>query len=602
MRRSLSRASCAFVLAVLVGFAVPARAAWNPDGELIPAVGIAPGPASCPDSQGGAFMFWSERHNDGVSSRLTLWGRRLASDGTDLPGWPASGRMIATCPVRSSGIFDEVQAAADGGGGAFVLAADPTYWSLHSRRLFHVGGDGALASGWPSAGVAVGDSTPPSLANLAADGVGGAYVAWTDLIEIDPLSIPNTRSLYEARVTRILGDGSFAPGWTANGKWIEGAAPESLLSGRQEPPRLAADPAGGVFVANADSSDGDRSVHVWHFTPGGNHTPGWPAAGIALHTTVGRGLAAFASDAVGGLYVAYTDSLPYPDGGAPRLLRFDGSGQPSPGWPAGGIVPFTASQPYRALGAAVGDGQGGVFLLGSSFDLAAHSQVHIVHRDGNGALHPGWSPQGVTVQESLWVAVDRAPVSDGRGGIYAVWMASRDISASAFDLRSLRLRADGTAEAGWSVGTPRRVAMPYQAFVYDVTGDGQGSCYAVSGRTGNPTSATWVHQIAPDDANTLTAPAPFAGAPGLALAASPNPALGTTELSFVLPRDSRATLAIHDASGRRVRRWSAAMPAGPNRVTWDGRTDSGAPAAAGVYFAVVRAGSLEAARRIAVVR
>jgi hypothetical protein len=67
----------------------------------------------------------------------------------------------------------------------------------------------------------------------------------------------------------------------------------------------------------------------------------------------------------------------------------------------------------------------------------------------------------------------------------------------------------------------------------------------------------------------------------------PSPASGPVNLSYALTRAARVSLSIHDAMGRIVRRLTAgvAKPAGPHATVWDGRTDSGAHAASGVYIA-----------------
>jgi hypothetical protein len=58
-----------------------------------------------------------------------------------------------------------------------------------------------------------------------------------------------------------------------------------------------------------------------------------------------------------------------------------------------------------------------------------------------------------------------------------------------------------------------------------------------------------------------------------------------SEFQFAMPQSGRVELVIYDVQGRRVATpVSGALGAGSHRVRWDGRTDGGAPAAAGVYF------------------
>ncbi len=76
-------------------------------------------------------------------------------------------------------------------------------------------------------------------------------------------------------------------------------------------------------------------------------------------------------------------------------------------------------------------------------------------------------------------------------------------------------------------------------------------------------------------------------APGIALAAAPNPARGGTRFDFGAPLPARATLRVFDVQGRAVRVLEA--PAGARTLDWDGRDAAGVALAPGRY-AVVLAG------------
>ena len=83
----------------------------------------------------------------------------------------------------------------------------------------------------------------------------------------------------------------------------------------------------------------------------------------------------------------------------------------------------------------------------------------------------------------------------------------------------------------------------------------------------------------------------------------PNPFNPTTSIAFTLPDAARASLAIYDVAGRRVRTLvSGRVSGGVHRVRWDGRDDRGQPVASGVYFARLRAGDRAATRKMVLVR
>lgn len=87
----------------------------------------------------------------------------------------------------------------------------------------------------------------------------------------------------------------------------------------------------------------------------------------------------------------------------------------------------------------------------------------------------------------------------------------------------------------------------------------------------------------------------------LALSSWPNPAAGPVSVRYSLPGDGPAEVSIYDVQGRRVRTLvNEERPAGDHAATWDGRSDDGRSAGAGIYIVRLRAGSEE--RRMKLVR
>jgi hypothetical protein len=72
-------------------------------------------------------------------------------------------------------------------------------------------------------------------------------------------------------------------------------------------------------------------------------------------------------------------------------------------------------------------------------------------------------------------------------------------------------------------------------------------------------------------------------------AASPNPFAGRTQLQLTLAQGDQVRARIFDAQGRMVRVLQQGfMAAGDNALEWDGRTEGGRAAGAGVYFVQVQ--------------
>lgn len=92
--------------------------------------------------------------------------------------------------------------------------------------------------------------------------------------------------------------------------------------------------------------------------------------------------------------------------------------------------------------------------------------------------------------------------------------------------------------------------------------------------------------------------------PALELTARPNPFRDATRVWFDLPAEGEVELRIHDVAGRLVRTLSPGRRygEGPQMLAWDGLTDNGLDAPAGVYFARLDAPQLHATLRVARVR
>jgi hypothetical protein len=83
----------------------------------------------------------------------------------------------------------------------------------------------------------------------------------------------------------------------------------------------------------------------------------------------------------------------------------------------------------------------------------------------------------------------------------------------------------------------------------------------------------------------------------------PNPFNPGTEIDFSLAKPGHVRVAVYDASGRLVRElMSAALPAGPHAVRWDGRDETGRDAASGVYWCRLEAGSARLSRHMVLLR
>jgi hypothetical protein len=94
--------------------------------------------------------------------------------------------------------------------------------------------------------------------------------------------------------------------------------------------------------------------------------------------------------------------------------------------------------------------------------------------------------------------------------------------------------------------------------------------------------------------------------PGLEAALAqnaPNPFNPSTTISFTLAERERVTIAIYDASGRRVRTLvDESRDLGTYEVRWDGRDDAGAAVGSGVYFYRLSAGKYSDSKKMVLLK
>jgi hypothetical protein len=85
--------------------------------------------------------------------------------------------------------------------------------------------------------------------------------------------------------------------------------------------------------------------------------------------------------------------------------------------------------------------------------------------------------------------------------------------------------------------------------------------------------------------------------------ARPNPFNPSAAIGFALEDGGFVEIDVFDAAGRRVAGLaSGSFPAGPHETVWEGRDAEGRPAASGIYFCRLRAGSAVETRRLVLLR
>lgn len=135
-----------------------------------------------------------------------------------------------------------------------------------------------------------------------------------------------------------------------------------------------------------------------------------------------------------------------------------------------------------------------------------------------------------------------------------------------------------------------------------------GGAYTVSGTAGLPAlpssaggaySMTGGFWAAPWAGTVTGAPAPALPTAFSVERPSPNPFSGSVSVRFQLPARAHVVAEVFDVQGQRVRvLLNEARDAGAWDASWDGRDAFGSVTHAGVYLLRIRAGVVEATRRV----
>jgi hypothetical protein len=254
---------------------------WSLNGVVVCAApGTQTSPSICDGGGANAIVLWRDQRSSGTGD---LYAQRLSPSG--VRQWDADGALVCGA---AGGQYDPI-AVADGAGGLIAVWSDErAAWlaDIYAQRLDSAGApqwdaDGALVCGAPSYQL---------FPVAAADGAGGALIAWED---------SRSDTSVDVYAQRIGPDG--APLWTADGVRLSNA------DGYDSLPSICADGGGGAIVTWQDQRDLDDDIYAQRVSGGGILM--WFAAGIPVSLAPGTQLApALVSDGYGGALVAWYDA------------------------------------------------------------------------------------------------------------------------------------------------------------------------------------------------------------------------------------------------------------------------------------------------------
>lgn len=435
-----SLAALAVLALVLFPHELLSAPVWDPRGVPVCDSCVADAKMATPDGEGGVFVVWRDGRNR-LTTDSDIYAQRLTSEGLVARGWPAGG--LPVCRASQNQAPESI--APDGEGGFLV-----SWYDLRQHVPFvgeldvyvqRVRGDGTLHPGWPLDGVAATRAPYGQYSSaVVSDGTGGAYVAWND-----DRDYPTTqRDLYLQHLTAT---GAVWPGWPADG------LPVGPQAGSQGSPRMLPDGSGGVVITWSQATYDLPDVLATRILADGTVAPGWPAEGRLV--LAGHRLARIEPDLAGGFYLAAgrVNSEGWYDSFRAQRLTFDGA--LSPGWPLDGLVVCQPLPGNRDGLRAAADGEGGLLLTWYDYRLPGGeilaSRVTPQGTLSPGWPLDGLFVSGRGTPEAEYFPI---VATDGSGGAYVVWEITRSWVPEVVS-QIQHLTAAGTVAPGWPVGGVR---------------------------------------------------------------------------------------------------------------------------------------------------
>jgi len=533
--------------------------------------------AGTTDGSGGAIFAWDD-DRAGVGNH-DVYGNRIDILGTRL--WATNGLVINNNALTQNSI----DIAPDGSHGAYVV------WAEGDIRAQHMTAAGvATFSGGAAICTAASSQLSP---RIASDGNGGAFITWYD-------QRSGEADIYAAR---LLASGQT---WGINGVPIGTATLNQFF------PTLAADGRGAAIVTWGDGRLGNSSAAFDVYAQridrfgslgepepvitslvdvpsdeGGHLTLGWSASPLVTPGNVGTySYRLWRATPVTGEVVAngarrVRETTPDPD----RAARADGPlfapelSASSTAWEWVATLPADLSSSYSMDVPTAYDSVPGA--------NPPRTQFMVELRDGPAGLSRFSLPDSARSVDNLPPAAPAPFTGEFVAGENRLhWNPNAEPDFKLYILHR------GNAP-GFTPTPMTYIATLTDTGYVDVTGVPHVYKILAADVHGN---ASTYSEVAPG--GTVDVPGPGATLAFLG-GVAPNPSQRDVTMRFGLPRACPLSLAVFDASGRRVRDLARGdLPAGEHLARWDGRDAQGDICPAGVYFVRMQTPDFRAERRL----
>jgi hypothetical protein len=286
---------------------------------------------------------------------------------------------------------------------------------------------------------------------MLPDGTSGAIAVWED----------RRGGASDIYAQRVGSGGATWPGWPSGGRALCSAAENQVA------PALAADGAGGTFVAWEDYRSGGANpdIYVQRVTGAGAVAAGWPADGIGVCTEGNpQGRPTIVADGAGGAIVLWNDLRAGNSDIYAQRLNASGAAQ----WGANG-VPVCSATDHQRFPLAVSDGAGGAIVVWED-ERVDDADVYVQRVNGSGSAL--WTPDGVALCAATLGQVGPRIVADGAGGAVVAW---EDLRADNSDVYAQRVNAQGAPQ--WTADGVVLCSNLSEQYGVTIASDGGGGAF-----------------------------------------------------------------------------------------------------------------------------
>jgi fibronectin type 3 domain-containing protein len=244
---------------------------------------------------------------------------------------------------------------------------------------------------------------------------------------------------------RIDANGTVHTGWTVDGVAI------CTTPYQQFGPTLLSDGAGGAIITWADNRNGTNDIYAQRINADGAIHPAWPTDGVPICTAANNQVTPqIISDDAGGAIITWRDdrttSLDYDI----YAQRIDADGAIHTGWTLDGVAICTAVNPQITPQLA-SDGSGGTIITWRDRRNGIDNDIYAQRIDADGTIHSTWTADGVPVCTATDNQAVPQIISDGAGGAIITWEDRRSgPSGTRFDIYAQRIDSSGTINTGWT--------------------------------------------------------------------------------------------------------------------------------------------------------